>query len=261
MKKNELFRIAVESDVYTFASSVDQIYDSGTGDEFYEKIAISRTEIESKKELTKASVTVEIPLDHPLAKFMLITYFEQSVTMTIFEDVDGVVTVFWKGRLANIQPANRLLSLIFESVFTSLRRPGLRATFQRTCRFALYGKGCNLNPTAFEVTSTLSAISSNDLTVPDAADEVDGFYVGGMLGAPDGSLSYIIGHVGATITIQRVSKSLLSAFALTGAATAIKLYPGCDHSRGTCHAKFNNVINYGGFDWIPSKNPFAGSIV
>jgi len=260
VKKNELFRIVVESEVYTFASSVDQIYNSGTGDEFYQKTAIARTEIESKKELTKASVTLEIPLDHPLAKFMLTTYFEQSVTITIFEDIDGVVSVFWKGRLANIQPSNRSLSLIFESTFTSLRRPGLRATFQRTCRFALYGKGCNLNPSDFQVSAILSAINSNVLTISEAASQPDGYYVGGMLGAPDGSLSYIIGHVGTSVTVQRVSKSLLSAFALTGVTTAILLYPGCDHSRGTCHAKFNNVINYGGFDWIPSKNPFGGSI-
>jgi hypothetical protein len=243
VKKNELFRIAVESDIWTFASSANQIYDSGTGDEVYHKIAISRTEIESKKEMTKASVTIEIPIDHPLAKFMLITYYEQSMTMTIFEDVDGVVSVFWKGRLANIQPANRVLSLVFESVFTSLRRPGLRATFQRTCRFALYGKGCNLNPNDFDIPSTISSISSNVLTIPGASAYSDGYFVGGMLGAPDGSLSYIIGHIGTAITVQRMSKSLLSAFALTGITTAIVLYPGCDHSRRTCHSKFNNVIN------------------
>lgn len=262
MKKKELFRIAVETDIWTLTShDVDQIYDSGSGDEVYVKTAIDRTEIESKKEITKASVTINIPIDHPLAKFMLITYFEQSVTMTIFEDVDGSVSVFWKGRLASIQPSNTTLSLVFESIFTSLRRPGLRATFQRTCRFALYGRGCNLNPDDFDVAATVSTISGNTLTVPAASGQPDGYYLGGMLAAPDGTLSYIVGHVGTTINLQRISKSLIAAFALTGAATAVTLYPGCDHSRLTCHTKFNNVLNYGGFDWIPSKNPMGDSIV
>jgi hypothetical protein len=262
VKKIELFRIVVEDVIWTFTShDVNQIYDSGDGDELYVKTPIDRTEIQSNKEVTKAGVTINIPIDHPFAKYMLITYFEQSVSMTIFEDVNGTVSVFWKGRLASIQPSNTTLSLVFESIFTSLRRPGLRATFQRTCRFALYGKGCELDPDDFDVPATVSAISGNTLTVPEASGQPNGYYLGGMVAAPDGTLSYIIGHTGTTIVLQRISKSLIAAFALTGVGTAIKLYPGCDHSRATCHAKFNNVLNYGGFDWIPTKNPFAESIV
>lgn len=260
MKRNELFRIICENEVWTMALDADEIYDSGTGDEVYLKTSISRSEMESKSQLTKASVTINIPIDHPLAKYMLITYFEQSVTMTIFEKIDSTVSVFWKGRLANIQPSNTSLSLVFESIFTSLRRPGLRATFQRTCRFALYGKGCLLNPDDFEVSGVVSSIVSNTLTITEADAFNDGHFLGGMIASPDGTLSYITGHVGSEITVQRISKSMLSAFELTGAATAVTLYPGCDHSRTTCHTKFDNVLNYGGFDWIPNKNPMADSI-
>jgi hypothetical protein len=261
VKRVELFRIICEADVWTMTShDVNQIYNSGTGDEVYLKTAISRTEMESKSQLTKASVTINIPIDHPLANYMLITYFEQSVTMTIFEKIDSNVSVFWKGRLSNIQPSNTTLSLVFESIFTSLRRPGLRATFQRTCRFALYGKGCLLDPAAFAIPGVVSTIVSNVLTIPAAAAFANGYFLGGMLAAPDGTLSYITGHIGSDITVQRISKSMLTSFELTGAATAVTIYPGCDHSRMTCHEKFNNVLSYGGFDWIPSKNPMADSI-
>ena len=53
------------------------------------------------------------------------------------------------------------------------------------------------------------------------------------------------------LTLSRAVPGLL-----TGAA--ITLYPGCDHTRATCAAKFANLDNFGGFPWIPTRNPFDG---
>src|SRR3546814_2715916 len=60
------------------------------------------------------------------------------------------------------------------------------------------------------------------------------------------------------LTIQRMPFTLITQFEDEGAGTAISLYPGCDHRRMTCKDKFNNILNYGGFDWIPTKNPMGG---
>jgi hypothetical protein len=99
------------------------------------------------------------------------------------------------------------------------------------------------------------------LTIAAAAAYSDGYFVGGMLRAPEGTLSYIIGHVGSSITVQRLSYDLVSSIA-DGFPFNITLYPGCSHDRATCNSKFNNLLNYGGFDFIPVKNPMdGGSIV
>ncbi|MGZ7144865.1 phage BR0599 family protein, partial [Streptococcus pyogenes] len=38
---------------------------------------------------------------------------------------------------------------------------------------------------------------------------------------------------------------------------SLELVQGCDHLRlGHCKNRFNNVAHYGGFDFIPDKNPF-----
>ena len=39
----------------------------------------------------------------------------------------------------------------------------------------------------------------------------------------------------------------------------VSLYPGCDHTLQTCHGRFNNAENFGGFPWIPRRNPFNES--
>ena len=262
MSEIDLFRIVIGTEVYTMTSADErQTYDAGDGDEIYLPIAMGRGATEQKNSLAKANLDVSIPLTHPLARRMLTSLYDQIVSLTLFVDDGTDVAVQWKGRLASLKPENTNLTMIFESIFTSLRRPGLRARFQKTCRHALYFRGCNLDKDDFATAATLDALDGSVLTVPEAALVADGYYLGGMIGAADGVLAYIIGHVGDQITVQRVPYSITEQFAAEGAGTALTIYPGCDHRRATCIAKFDNLLNYGGFDWIPRKNPMSGSSI
>ena len=40
----------------------------------------------------------------------------------------------------------------------------------------------------------------------------------------------------------------------------VDVFAGCDHTVDTCDQKFDNVINYGGWPYVPSKNPFESGI-
>ena len=137
----------------------------------------------------------------------------------------------------------------------------MRAHFQRSCRHALYGRGCTLDFADFATAATVNAITGTVLSIPEAAALGDGYLTGGMVQAGDGTLSYVIDHTGTNVTLQRLSYALLTQFQDEGAGTAITVYPGCDHSRSTCNTKFANLLNYGGFDWIPDKNPMGGSSI
>lgn len=258
----DLFRIVSGSDVWTLTSAdQEQSYNAGSGTEIYDPVAVQRSEVVQKNEISKASLTLDIPIDHELAVIILTSYTEQIITMSVFTNRDGTVSTSWKGRLSSYQPSDSYMTLTFESIFTSLRRPGLRATFQKNCRHALYGRGCTLVPSSFEVVATLNDITDNTLTVPEAALQADGYYLSGMVAAPDGAYSYIISHVGDQLVLQRMGSSLASAFAASGPGLAISIFPGCNHSRTTCNSKFSNLLNYGGFDWIPDNNPMGGSSI
>lgn len=253
----DLYRIAMGSVVWTLTSAdTDQTYNS----EVYVATAMGRGGFEQKNELTKANMEVNLPVDHELAVTLLTSYSEQIITLTMFAKDGATVGTSWKGRLASIKPDDAKLTMVFESIFTSLRRPGLRARFQKSCRHALYGRGCTLDPEDFADTGSCVAISGTVLTVTEAALQPNGYYLGGMVRAPDGSLGYIINHVGTSITMQRVPYNILQT-AEEGFPFSVTLYPGCDHSRATCGDKFSNGLNYGGFDWIPSKNPMGGSSI
>lgn len=262
----ELYRFSEQasSSVWTFTSgneSVEYGEISPGVPAIYQPASISRGEVQTRNELAKSNVDVRISLNNPVAIRWMQDNGERLVSLTVFErQRGGEFHVVWKGRLASVQPGMSDVTLKMESIFTSLRRPGLRARYQRTCRHALYGRGCTLDAADFATVATVTAVSDRTFTVTEAATEVDGYFVGGMFGAPDGTLSYVVGHTGDQITVQRMSYALAEAiaggFPFTGA-----LYPGCDHSRATCNSKFNNGLNYGGFDFIPERNPLDGSSI
>ena len=257
----DLYRIVMGSNVWTITSAdTEQTYDAGSGSETYVPTAMGRGGYEQKNELSKASIEVNLPIDHELAISLLTSYNEQIISLTVFRKEGAVVGVSWKGRLASIKPSDTKLTLVCESIFTSLRRPGLRARFQKSCRHALYGRGCTLDPEDFADAGTATALSATVITVTEASGQVDGYYTGGMLRSPDNSLAYIIDHTGDQITLQRVPYNITTS-AAAGFPFAVTLYPGCDHTRLTCRDKFSNGLNYGGFDWIPSKNPMSGSSI
>ena len=238
----------------------------------YSPSAVGHSEVKQSNELSKDSITLTFPLDDEFAgQFLgyapdLVT----SVTLLRGHVGDGEFIAYWKGRVASSKASGAQVRLECESIFTSLRRPGLRARYQRTCRHALYARGCTLDPEAFAVPGRLTAMSSVSIVVPEAASYANGYFTGGMVRAPDGSLRLVSNHVGASLTLSRPASTLARDFAASGygynygnfyGGLAVTLYPGCDRMRATCRDKFNNLPNYGGFPFIPVKTPFGGSSI
>lgn len=258
--KLELFRFVEGANVYTRTNlDTPYSYNSGSGTETYVPSTLKRTEIESKNEINKQSIDLSFSLDDAMARAWMVENVENVVTLTVFEVDNASVDVSWKGRLSSVKPSVAEIVLSFESIFTSLRRPGLRARFLRTCRHSLYRRGCKLNKADFAETGVPTAIAGLTVTVARAADFPDGFFTTGMIASADGTLRFITNHIGSTLTLIRRLPSLEVAFA--AGPTTVTLYPGCDRTRPTCGAKFGNLPNYGGFDWIPTRNPFNGSSI
>lgn len=256
----ELYRFSEQASasIWAFTSGNEAV---AYGGDTYIPTAVQRTDAEVKNEISKANIDVQLSLNNPAAIRWMQDNGEKIVSLTIFErEKNGDVNVVWKGRLASVAPGMTAVTLKMESIFTSLRRPGLRARYQRGCRHPLYAKGCNLNPELFVTNASVAGSNSRTFQIPLAATKPDGYFIGGMLRALDGTLSYITNHVGALVTVQRLSYSLVEEVN-GGFPFNVKLYPGCEHTRSVCNAKFNNLLNYGGFDFIPQKNPMGGSSI
>lgn len=257
----ELYRFVEGSTIWTYTSA-DQIsiYDAGDGPEVYTQQTIGRDEPENRNELSKANLTVTLPVDNELAIKLIGSIMETSVTLSVFATDDFTTNVIWKGRLASVKPDGSSVKLVFESVLTSLRRYGLRMKYQRSCPHVLYGRGCNLDKDDFAVSATVVNVSGNDIIVETDVLLFPPYFISGMVKDANDVLRFIVGQSEPTGTPPSVQFTL-NLFRLIPGLTngnPITLYPGCDRSKETCNDVFDNLNNNGSFPFIPVINPFAG---
>lgn len=266
----ELYRFVKGGTIWTL-TNIDEPYDYNG--ETYLPVPISRGTTEQNDELSRANLSITLSVFHQIAAELVRYRDEQVLSLTLFrveEDWNGseMVSVVWKGRVTSATAAGSEVDLKCESVFTSLRRPGLRARYQRTCRHTLYGTACGLLKELFAWPGVLTSIAGTSMVVPEAAGKPDGYFTGGMVGTPDGGFRFIMQHVGTNLTLSYPIPSLEAEVAGYGnnygnnyGGVAVTLYPGCDHLKQTCLDKFNNLDNFGGFPWIPTRNPMDGSSI
>jgi len=228
---------------------------------------IVTSEISQTNEMAKDDLKLEFPRDNPFAQLFLGGVPETVTTVTVFRghdgDTDEEFQFYWKGRVAGASATGDVVTIECENIFTSMRRPGLRARYQKTCRHALYQSGCNVDKDLFSVQATVTAADGFSVTIDgwqDSSIIFAGYFLGGMLETEDGTYRYITAHDGDSITLIRPLQSLSEEVNGSDGQATVTLYAGCAHTRSDCKDKFNNLANFGGFPWIPSKNPFGNSV-
>ncbi|MDR5654227.1 phage BR0599 family protein [Ruixingdingia sedimenti] len=268
-----LYQFIEGDQLWRFTSRATDWLSAGSGGEpiAWEAAAVAHGDVVQTSEIERGRLELTWPLSHPFARRFLAPMGNTPVTLTIFrghEQVLGETVAHWKGRVVGAEVEGVRILLTCESVFSTLRRAGVRAKYQRLCRHALYGRGCGLEIAHHWQTGTVTAVSGNALTIPEAAGHPDGWFRGGVLRL-DAQLGFITGHVGSTLTLSRPMPELAAALANpeldpeTGDPLPVlaDIAPGCDLRAATCAAKFAKLANFGGFPEIPGRNPFGGSSI
>lgn len=251
----ELYEFTQGFQVYRFSSCESSIdFDYKT----YKPFTAKRNSIKQTHDVFKDSLSMSFPRGDVFASQFLGFAPEDVTTLTIrrghFGDVANEFIVYWKGRIVGAKTSGNEITIDCESVFTSIKRPGLRARYEYGCRRVLYRASCGVAKISYKYIGLLTNVAGSTLTIDDCASQPDGYFTGGMVIAPNGASRFITNHVGDLIYISRPITGLV-------AGGNIEVYPGCDHLKETCNAKFNNLNNFGGFPWIPSRNPFDGSSI
>jgi uncharacterized phage protein (TIGR02218 family) len=229
----------------------------------YEPAALSRSSIEDSDDVDKNRLTIKAPYSFALLTNLIGSAPAETVSVTILRGhigADDFVTI-WKGRVVSVSfGTEQEADITCESVFTSLRRNGLRRQFQQTCGHVLYGAACGVDKDAFAVTETVTVVSGTVLTVPGVSGEDRNYFAGGYI-------EYVDPDTGATarrmVTKNKGEEVTLATFPFgLSDGDSITLYPGCDHTVPHCTNKFNNYNRYGGMPFIPvNGNPFGSTRV
>lgn len=252
----ELYEFVQGLKRWNFVSGATEIIKSA---QKFEPSSVKRDRVKQTTDTFKDSIKLVFSRDDAFASQYIAFAPEDVTTVTIYRghygDPDAQFIVYWKGRVVGAKTSGNQIEVQCESVFTSIKRPGLRARFEYGCRRTLYLKGCNVNRELYKHEGAVLSIAGElVVTVAGAASKPDGYYTGGMIIAPDGGTRFLTAHTGDIVTMARPMASLVGG-------QTVAIYPGCDHLKETCKNKFNNLDNFGGFPWIPAKNPYSGSSI
>lgn len=252
----ELYEITYSGTAWRYTSADHPIvYNLRT----YEPLSIYRSALRPALQKEKADLTLNLPITAEVGTIFRASPPGEVVMLTVYRqhtsDVDAQTMVVWVGRIINCKYDQFEIEFLCESIMSSMQRTMLTRTYQRGCPYVLFGDACKVNGESYKVASTVDSIAGT--TVDIAAAPADGFLAGGYLEYTSYETGvverrFIAGNTGGVLQLDRQPAGLLAGMPLLA-------YPGCDHTLTTCKNKFNNVDNFGGQPYIPTKNPFGNA--
>ena len=140
--------------------------------------------------------------------------------------------------------------LVIDAGHNKLRIGTLLPRYGRLCGVPLYSHACGVDPASFSYTGVLDTVSGTTVTSDDLPVELDGQFAGGRFTALSFSRK-ILTHTSYTLALSAPISGLASSLSFS-----VRL--GCDHTPIWCDEVFDDLLNYRGQPFIPTKNPFGG---
>ncbi len=248
---------------YTSAEqAITHTFDVVLGPVTFQPVPVTRGEINASGSLDRATLEVRMPLMAQINEVFQLFPPSQVVALVIFDGHIGEPTfkTVWMGRIVGQSYEGEEAVYSCEPASTSLKRPGLQRNWQRGCPLVLYSQGwkkCNADKPSATVNVVVVSYDGAIVTVPngwDAAHHGDA-YIGGVAEwqTADGRI-----QVRTILALPDTDQVRLNAHAVgMSPGITLSLSLGCSHDRDSCLGLHDNIHNYGGQDWIPTKNPIG----
>lgn len=258
----ELFTFTTGATINRWTSAEDDVSSGGST---WTAVNISREKLAGGgPDQRDQNLVITVPSDNSVA-----TQFINSVpgvpTTVVIERVqrtDGptfeVIKLF-EGRVASVgfDTHGRVAKINVQPLVSATSRIVPRFNYQGLCNHVLYDDLCQVDDTdpAFRLSAaTVTAVSGSTITITGVSAFGADFFDGGFVemgGGADRRL--ILSSSGDVLT-------LLLPFSASPLGSSVIVFAGCNHTIAICKSKFNIVINYGGFAFVPTKNIFQTGI-
>jgi uncharacterized phage protein (TIGR02218 family) len=157
--------------------------------------------------------------------------------------------ILFKGRIGTVDSIGRTSAQITvnsDLVLLDLQMP--RNVYSPGCLHVLYDSGCAILKSAFSTSGTAGA-GSTFVTINWSGATLD--YQQGTISFTSGINSGISANI--KTAVPGVSLTLSYPLGLApNAGDAFTASFGCDHTQATCTTKFDNLVNFRGFPFVPS---------
>lgn len=231
--------------------------------EVYTSIEIKRGTIKSGNQSDDSlDIQLEVPYDIQLIKDYGYTSSPPDLSLEVrrFHVGTNPATdwvLIWKGKVTGFSISGHIAKIRVPSIF-ALALQGVipSAFYQAPCNHVLYDARCKVVEATFKQTTTIATGGVTSATITVVNDGfIDNFLNAGII--------HLTGKGERRLIIKNIANVITINFPFNNAADAdaVDLTAGCDHAfAGDCITKFNNQINFGGFPFIPTDNPFEGNL-
>jgi len=258
----ELYTITIGTDVFRYTSTEGSFTRGGNT---FLPVPISRGELTYGPDERASPLEIMLPAAHEIPRRYIIIppglAAVVSVQRTQVDDPDQEIIDLFNGQIHAVrfdEDGERAVLTVF-SIEHDLGAEMPRFGYQSLCNHVLYDSGCTVdeNDPAFKFTGIVSAESGSTITVIAAGSHNPdpGFFVAGFV-KPQGFTDFrmVIAQAGDLLT-------LLLPFPVPLLHSVVTINSGCDHLvHGHCAQRYNNVINHGGFGFVPVRNIFIGGL-
>lgn len=273
----ELFRFSNLEESFTYTSGPNEVLFQS---ETYVPIPISRTDPDLEQIQTRRNLIVKVPIDNLFAQRYVVTVPASIDDFELYRrhSTDGgtpETIQFFSGRVTNVAFSDNEAQINIQNFGATLERLCPQQTSRNPCNHILYDSHCAVDEDQFRITGVVTAISSDGLTItldtgtntiPDTSLQLSAqitadadFFNGGFIRR--GGIEHRMVRTTNDLTGNVAEFTILFPMQTIAVGTALDLFAGCDHQLPTCTTKFTNTPKYGGFPFIPLKNPFEIGIL
>lgn len=243
---------------YRYTSTDRSIFIAG---EEYLPISVSRSRVKAgTQEDDNLSLDLSIPFDVDVVRDYAYAQTPPKLRLEVYRQQQDLPTgqdfsLFWKGLVRGFSVSGRTASVSVPSIFSlALQGEIPNVYYQAPCNKVLYDKRCKVARAAHTITATILVVTGVQIQLTDVLGSAANLYSAGeLVNTRNGERRLILAN-------DRDFVDIGYAFVDLQPGDVVELAKGCDHSLETCKAKFDNVINFGGFNYIPIDNPFEGEL-
>lgn len=251
-------------ELYQFNLGGDSfVYTNQEGDETYDAItyiseSISRSSVKNTIDTKENQLTITVPSTNPFARLFVTVIPGDRASITVRQvhrtDTSDEVVVVFKGFVSTVGFAQngKAVKINCRPITSAAERPVPRHTYQGLCNHMLYDARCTLSEAVFEENADITAVSGRNITTSGLTN------VGVAADYWEAGFCQFGNEYRLIVSQTENVFKLNIPFANTVNGETLRFLPGCKHRRVTdCQTKFGNAVNYGGFPFVPTKNPFA----
>lgn len=178
---------------------------------------------------------------------------DRGISRASSDVIEGVIANWFTGRIVSRQTVAVGYRMTVRTPLELLDQPVPNSIYTPACRNVLFDATCRLNPATYRDTGTVTSAPSR---ISITSNSINGaganYYRLGKLRFTSGKNA---GHMRMIRTYDNVTgKCTFNAPfpAEPELNDEFEVWAGCDKSRATCAAKFNNRINFRGQPFIPA---------